>query len=68
MDKTSGLLPADKVNMVTMTVKVDTGCTELALPKSLVQKLKLAYVDTVLVSSSTDKNVPTERYGLVIIW
>jgi hypothetical protein len=68
MDKTAGLLPADKVNMVTMTVKVDTGCTERAVPKSLVQKLKLTYVYTVLVSSSTDKNLPTERYGLVIIW
>ncbi len=66
--KTAGILDAKKVNMIHMPIKVDTGCRELALPKTLVEQLKLVYVDTVQVSSSTDNNVPIERYGPVIIY
>jgi hypothetical protein len=51
-----------------MPIKVDTGCRELALPKTLVEQLKLVYVDKVQVSSSTDSTVPTERYGPMIIY
>ncbi|CAF0919219.1 unnamed protein product [Didymodactylos carnosus] len=65
--KSSGLLAANEVNMINMMIKVDTGCSELALPKSLVEKLNLDYVDTVLVSSSTDNNVSIKRHGPVII-
>ena len=67
-EKVSGNLAADKVNMITMKIKVDTGCSELELPTSLVQQLKLDYVETVQVSSSTDNNVKIDRYGPVFIF
>jgi clan AA aspartic protease len=66
--KLAGVLAASKVHMINMSIKVDTGCSELALPKSLVDKLNLNYVDTVQVSSSTDNNVPINLYGMVIIY
>jgi clan AA aspartic protease len=66
--KLGGALTADEVNMVTMKIKVDTGCTELALPTSLVKQLKLDYLDTVPVSSSTDNNVLVDRHGPVLIY
>lgn len=40
--KTAGTLTADSVHMLRMTVKVDTGCTELALNNDLVQKLNVS--------------------------
>jgi predicted aspartyl protease len=55
--KLAGVLAASEEHMINMSIKVDTGCSELALPKSLVDKLNLDYVDTVQVSSSTDNNV-----------
>jgi predicted aspartyl protease len=67
-NKLRGVLPADEVNMVTMTIKVDTGCTELALPSPLVKQLKLNYFDSVLVSSSTDNKVLVDRHGPVLIY
>jgi predicted aspartyl protease len=67
-NKLRGQLAADEVNMVTMEIKVDTGCTELALPTSLVNQLELRYVDTVSVSSSTDNNIPIDRHGPVLIY
>ncbi|UJR34237.1 hypothetical protein I4U23_021642 [Adineta vaga] len=68
-NKKKGLLAATDVNMINLTIKIDTDCTELALTTALVEMLKLEYVDTVEVSSSTDNNVPINRYGpLVIFW
>jgi len=64
----AGTLAADKVNMINMKIKVDTGCSELALPTSLVEQLKLKYVDTVQVSSSTDNNVRIDRHGRMLIF
>jgi clan AA aspartic protease len=66
--KLSGELAADKVNMVTMKIKVDTGCSGLALPTALVKQLNLDYVDTVKVSSTTDNNVLIDRHGPVLIY
>jgi hypothetical protein len=66
--KNAGILDAKKVNIIHMPIKVDTGCRELALPKTLVEQHKLVYADTVQVSSSTDSNVPIERYGPAIIY
>ena len=66
--KLTGELAADQVNMVIMKIKVDTGCKELALPTSLVKQLKLGYVDTISVSSSTDNNIPIDRHGPVLIY
>jgi predicted aspartyl protease len=66
--KLSEELAADEVNMVTMKIKVDTGCNELALPTSLVKQLKLDYIDTVQVLSSTDNNIPIDRHGPVLIY
>jgi hypothetical protein len=54
--KIAGELAADKVNLVHMKIKVDIGCSELALPKCMVQQLKLNYYDPVKVSSSTDQS------------
>jgi hypothetical protein len=61
-------LAAEKVNMVTMKIKIHTGYSELALPISLVKQLKLDYVDTVQVSSSTDNNLPIDRNRPVLIY
>jgi len=65
--KIAGELATDKVNLVHMKIKLDIGCSELALPKCMVQQLKLNYYDPVKVSSSTDNDIPIERYGPVII-
>lgn len=66
--KVAGALTADKVSMVKMSIKVDTGCRDLALPESLVKRLNLKHSSNVDVSSSTDVNVPIGRYGPVLVF
>ena len=66
-DKTAGKLDAKDVNILRLSIKIDAGCRELALPKALVEQLHLVYSDTVNVSYSTDNNVPIDRFGPVII-
>jgi len=66
--KIAGDLAADKVHMVTMKIKIDTGCSELALPTSLVKQLNLDYFDTVKVSSSTNNNVSIDRHGPMLVY
>ena len=51
-----------------MTLKADTGFTELALNNDLVQKLNLDYIDTVPVSTPTDINVSTDRHRPVLMY
>ncbi|CAF1536022.1 unnamed protein product [Adineta ricciae] len=55
----------DVHNIYTM-ITVHTGCCELALTTSLVERLDLEYFDTVSVSSSTDNNDRIKRYGPVL--
>ena len=66
--KVAGELTAREVSMIKMPIKVDTGCRDLALPESLVKRLNLTYVETVRASSSTDNQVPTDRYGTVLVF
>ena len=49
-----------------MVVKVNTGCSELALSADVMKVLKFDYVDTVLLSSATSRNAPSSMITTII--